>query len=615
MALGLAFGLAFGLTAGLAEGLAFSLTLGLVGGLTFGLMGGLTFGLMEGLAAGGGFAAPWILLYFRFPVYLLALFKTANANLQINPYRKSGALAFELPGLREQLMQQAFEAPEAGEDLSRFLFKRRPFQEKTAIHLKLAAIAGDWMHHRLQSQSRKFPELKEVDAYYYEYIIGNIRYKLKILELPTEDWLPAIQATRAALIDYEQETNVWRRVEYFEVFMAELDTLYATALRQPKDWGKYFVQALERWQKTATERLEALKTEAITQEPVARNIYRAGEKLRLGDQELFVGREDLRNRLKTRVVTAQAMPLFFIQGQRRVGKSSLITFLPRILDSGFKVVAYDMQEKPGLSLPQLLGVLHERVYQGCLLPLEEAPAYPESWLEAWQLFRDAMDNAAQAQSARIVLAIDEYEALHVLLQSDPAQGDALLAAMRAYAQAQNRFVFLFSGSDFFSELRGPNWADYFVQAERLYVDYLDQEAANKLIQLCDLSYPQELLERMWYDTQGHPCLLQKICRDVVAIVNDERRTSRKVTMDDYEVAYNAYITDRDDGVINVFWMQFCENRGLKDTVRQILNGEKPDDAKAILTLEDHRFIVGDAAKGWRMRVPIFEHWLQRYKIL
>ncbi len=46
---------------------------------------------------------------------------------------------------------------------------------------------------------------------------------------------------------------------------------------------------------------------------------------------------------------------------------------------------------------------------------------------------------------------------------------------------------------------------------------------------------------------------------------------------------------------------------------QILLGETPTDEKALLVLEDHRFIVRDAA-GVRMCIPLFELWLRRYQV-
>ncbi|MEO6038793.1 MAG: hypothetical protein ABIQ93_10290 [Saprospiraceae bacterium] len=433
---------------------------------------------------------------------------------------------------------------------------------------------------------------------------------------PTPDWYTQLETTRQHLSDFEQESNVHRRVRYFRAYMTELDRLYDIALRQPQEWGQYFVKNLALWQKSATEKLRDLELEATAEEPIAANIYRGGEKLKPEDKELFFGRRDLRDAFKNRVVTAVQMPMFFIQGQRRVGKSSLIAFLPSFLDRGFTVVAYDMQEQPGISLQALLQTLRQRIHQTVLHQPAPELELPEDWLAAWATFKTELDDIAQNREGKIVLAIDEYEELHRILQTQPEQGGQLLAAMRSWSQSQNRVVFLFAGADFFSELRSPNWAEYFVQSERLLVDYLGHDDSLALINLAGLHYPPELLERIFLETQGHPCLLQKICREIVTIANKTGRESRNIVEADYEEALRRSLLTPDDGVVNIFWNQFCENRGLKTTVRQILNGESPADERAVLVLEDHGFIVRDdttPAKWW-MRVPLFEQWVRRYQV-
>ena len=581
----------------------------------------------RGLAGGLAFGFTWLFFFTRSYFYLyqsiLGFFKPYS--LAKNPHLKDGVIYFPLPGVQKKFQKEAFDTPEKGQRFSQFLFKRRRLQKQLAWYVRLASVAGQWKSQRCISRVLKeFPEIDK-DAVRQEDRSLFINLSRQVIQLPTLDWLPQIEITRLQLLDFEQETNIRRRVKYFKAFREALDKLYDFATQQPYGWGQYFVKALELWQKSASEKLRDLEIEAATEEPIAENIYRGGEKLKPEDRELFLGRSDLRDAFKNRVLTAAQMPLFFIQGQRRVGKSSLIAFLPTILDRGFKVVSFDMQEHPGLPLPALLLQWQQRIHETLgvqpAAPPESEPApaaaAPENtaqtWIAAWQAFRTDLDAIAQTQEARIVLAIDEYEELHRILQSDPVAGGQLLGAMRAWSQGQNRAVLLFAGADFLSELRSPNWSEYFVQAERLFVDYLDRTDALKLINLVGLKYPPTLLETMYLDTLGHPCLLQKICREIVTIVNKTGRESRAVTEADYQEALRRALLMPDDGVVNIFWNQFCEYRGLKPTVRQILQNERPTDERAVLVLEDHGFIV-PAGGGWRMRVPLFDLWLRRYQV-
>jgi len=617
----LAIALGYGLGASLGYGLI-SLARSMARFLTVALALGLALGLAAGLAAGLSFGlavfVTWLFFYYRMYLYLFYIgvdyFK--KNTLSKNPHRWDGGIFFPLPDMLERFQKEAYESPEAGEEFAHFLFRRRRFQDHLAWYVRLASWAGVWGGKRCVSSAFKnFPKIEKEDVWLEDRALF-INLSRQVIPLPTSEWQPQIETTRLALLDVEQESNARLRVQYFNIFRDELDKLYDLSLRQPRDWGQYFVKALELWQKTAATKLRDLELEAAAEEPIVANIYRGGEKLRPIDKELFLGRDEMRNNFKKRVVTATSMPLFFIQGQRRVGKSSLIAFLPSILDRGFRVVAYDMQEHPGIPLPALLLKIRERIRETLRIQ-PEASQQPEpehtDWLEAWHSFRTDLEGIAGQEDAKIVLAIDEYEELHKILKTDPDAGAHLLAAMRSWSQSQNKVVFLFAGAEFFTDLREPNWGEFFVQAERLYVDYLGHDDSIQLIKLAGLHYPPELLERMYQDTQGHPCWLQMLCRDIVTMVNKTGRTSREVTEADYEAALNRILTDRDDQVMRNFWHQFCQNWGLKDTVRQVLNGETPTDERALLMLEDHQFIVRDG-EGLRFRAPIFERWLSRYQV-
>ncbi len=628
LAFGLAFGLAVSLVYGFAQGLAFGLAYGFAVGLAYGLVVSLVFGLAVGLAYslvygltfGLAFFINWIIFDYRLYSYTWYSVKCilGKYSLVKNPHLHDGVIGFPIWGMAEQFQKEAFEDPEKGTEFTGFLFtSRRILQYPLAYQIRLASTAGHWRKNRLDPFAIKnypFPSIEYSSMMVKdEWVFFQTSRTEKLFSPPNPDWYTQLESTRTHLSDFEQESNVQIRVRYFRTFREELNKLYDLALRQPPEWNEYFVKALELWKKSAADKLRDLELEAAAEEPIAANIYRGGEKLKPEDKELFLGRADLRDAFKKRVVTAVQMPLFFVQGQRRVGKSSLIAFLPSFLDRGFTVVSFDMQEHPGLTLRALLQKLRERIHSVVLGQNAPETPLPDDWAGAWQAFREELDGIASAREARIVLAIDEYEELQKILQTNPEQGGALLGAMRSWSQSQNRVVFLFAGADFFSELKSPNWAEYFVQAERLYVDYLGHDDSLALINLVGLKYPAELLERMYRETQGHPCLLQKICREIVTIANKEGRESRAIVEADYEEALRRVLLMPDDGVVNIFWQQFCENRGLKDTIRQILRGETPTDEKALLVLEDHRFIVRDAA-GVRMRVPLFELWLRRYQV-
>lgn len=604
---GLFGSLVYGFVGGLVVGIALSFIKDLFFNLITDFFLALVFSLIlgffiagvnkSGLVYGMGTTLGVISGHFRivpyFVWYALKFFRK-QYNLKVNPHRWDYAIYFSIPGLQHKLAQEAVENPVTGSDLSNFLLQKRRYQNKLAYCLQHASFAGTLRQNRLNFQILDFPELPDKAQTYK----------------PTPRWYTLLQQTRETLADAERENNIHTRLQYWAIFTQRLQEFKAQTITEPRVWSQYYLPSLEKWEKSAAERRAELELEAQNAEPICRNIYRGGEKLdpRV-DKRIFLGRDDLRDSFKIKVLTAQSMPLFFIQGQRRVGKSSLINFLPEFLGSGFVVVQYDMQEEPGdvLAWLQALRQRFHRQLQPAKEPPEWAP--PEDWVEAWKEVRAELEELAAKDGRRFILAIDEYETLHGYLQKDPEQAARLLSAIRSFSQGQNQVVLLFAGADFFSELKAPNWNEYFPQAVTLYVDYLKKPDAFQLIQAVELRYPPELLEEMYEQTQGHPALLQKICQEIVTIANTEGK--RDITADDFQRVLSKHILRPVNGVTDVFWGQFCELRGLQPAVRQLINGEEITDQRALLQLEDHGFIIKKDGR-WKLRAPIFEKWVERY---
>lgn len=302
------------------------------------------------------------------------------------------------------------------------------------------------------------------------------------------------------------------------------------------------------------------------------------------------------------------MLMFLIQGQRRVGKSSLLHFLRVLLGSGFRVVYQDCQDARVSGIEQWLFDLHRRVHLALGLDIAVWDV-PKNWLNAWQALQAMLKSCCADQSFKMILAFDEYEVLHTYLQEDPKQGERLLAAMRSFSQQQNKVVFLFVGAALFSELQQPAWATKFVNAVRFKVDYLSEVEGKCLItEPVDLKYSDALLNKMFEVTQGHPALLQGLCSHMVDLANQHER--REMNQKDLGLATDKMI-DLSTLAITIFWQEFCVTHQCQEVVRCIVAGEKVEKNKSLYILEEHGYIVAEK-NGWKIRVPLFEMWLQKF---
>jgi hypothetical protein len=514
-------------------------------------------------------------------------------NFYNSPYRQDERIWFSLWGVSNKLRRLALVTPHDAQKFVAFLREFRPLQSKLADEIAYAACAGVWL-----SQPLTFECL----------IPPNIENKTV---QPSDDWLNQLHTLKAQLVAYRHQIQPSLKQQQFQLVRKQLTHFYNQTLVEDRCWREEYLQALNLWQQVAQDEARKLDAEVQQQEPITRNVYLSGEALRPNSNaQVFLGRDDIKNELTRRICSAEQMPLFLIQGQRRVGKTSLLNFLEPLLGSGFRVVYQDLQSaRIGSTVPSWLADLQAQIHSKLGLP-EVKESVPANWLMAWQWFEA---NLAQLQldDYKLILALDEYEALHRLLQTDPDQGGLLLAAMRSFSQRQNQIVFLFVGAALFIELENPHWAHYLVHAQTFRVDYLPYADAHRLItEPVSLIYSPELPEQMVNLTQGHPALLQLLCSEMVNIAN---RTPRKnMTQADLDTAVQKVIDDSSTVPMVVFWQQFCADSACKATVRDLLHDLPPRDKKQLNRLREHGFIVMNTEGKWQLRVPFFEKWLRRF---
>lgn len=602
-----AFGLVFGLALGIVLEIGpFELIFGLFFGLVFVLVFGLSGGINGEVAIPFGFGLIFIpafnLIYFRLPFYpFYFVYGVFAHNFERNPYLKDGSIPLPLFLLDKQLIRLAYEQPDKADEFAEFLLEYRPLQYWLAAKIPLAANAG-----RLRQQAVElnadalvlpsFPEDEDLVKFH-----------------PSVKWQTNLVQLRTQLVHSQTQSQIGLKKAAFERFFKLLKKFRKETILESSKWNNFYLDAIDVWLKVSEEYLNTLKQQAELFEPITSSIYKPGDALHVEfDQTIFVGRDDLKDALSFEILTARQMPLFLIQGQRRVGKTSLLNFLPHLLGPRFKIVPIDLQG------------LGDRTVHGWLLALTRAiikafggqsfrwnPA--EDWLKAWEEFRKFVERKTTGKDFKLVLAFDEYEILHDdILQRDPPQAARLLGAMRSFSQQQNQVVFLFAGARFFSELQQPNWNEYFVQVKHLRVDYLKRPDVLHLIQRptpdFGLVYADDLANRIFDLTQGHPALAQQICSEMVNLAN--MTNHRNMTHDDLTQVLAEKTLFWENLTIQIFWTQFCSPAD-RATVKQILAGTPPTDPVSRYRLELHGYIVKDG-DGWKMRVPLFEEWLRKF---
>ena len=605
LALGLTGGLTLSLVRGLALSLAATLLGSLFGGLAEGLFGGLFGGLLGslfgGLALGLIFGLAFYIGYFKllfYPFYYSYAF--FRCNLRRNPYLGDAYIWLPLPQVERTLLAGSWKDPDLGLQFSNFLFEYRPLQQKLAFRIVHAATASLWFHHPLKVDQfkAKIPPHEAPE-------LGHL--------MPSSAWFKALDAARDDLIIAEKQTHLGLKKESWEKFHTSLCDFKDITLRQAGNWKMDYLKAISQWITECDKALERMAQNLQTIEPITRNIYRIGESLEPGQfgAQTFTGRQDLRDELSIRIGSSALMPTFLLQGQRRVGKTSLLNFLQELLGHGFLVIIQDMQSDEFRTVSDCFSGFRKRIGEQLELNVKEK-SLPKNPMHAWHTFRVFLEKISIGKERKIILAFDEYENFHKLLKVEGDIGDDLLGAMRSFSQHQNQVVLLFTGLYLFTDIGKPDLSRYFVHTYRLKVDYLKQTYAEKLItrpyEDFNLVYPQELVAKIWHLTRGHPALLQHIGFEMVSRANINMK--KQMTAKDLEAVLDEKVLDRDNAVMVTFWHHFCDD-SLKETVRQIMAGKTPSCKKDLLRLLDYGFVIKEN-NNLRLRVPLFEQWIKRH---
>lgn len=629
MATGIIFGLSFGLYNSLLSvrmsfvliGGAFgclqwltarttSLYAGSVLSLVIGIFIWLTVGLLSGWTAGGatafmvayGIILIWYGLTFFFWQYsFLKSFFEKNSPTN-NPYLRSGTILLPIYKVERDIVEMLENHGDLGKlnQFIHFLLEWRPFQRNFAMELGHLVEGAKLRIYVLDVRGLQKPIFsKDIKKYYPAH----------------PEWYQQYEYCREALSLTLNEHNKYEQyLGYKEKVLPSLKRWRSMAATESPLWHRPYLDGLDKWIQETEERITKLGTESRLESPFGSNPYLPKKALRVeSGRELFKGRDEVVQQLSHHVGTALQMPMLLLQGQRRIGKTSLLNYLEKMLGSRYKVVKLDLQAPECATMPQWMTGIH---YEVCnKLSIEHKWAADDNWIKSWQELSDFLKQSSDSLNEKLIIAFDEYEKLHEFFEERPKEGGQLLAAMRNFTQHQGKVVFLFIGQYIFADLKNPNWSEYLVQAERIRIDYLSEMDARLLMNHprpdFELEFDDIILDKIIHLTQGHPSLLHEIGSELFNLCS--QRKTAQITQELLQEVLDTKILDRSNNTIEIFWSQFCHAPRYKEAVLAIIASGVCEDKPVVLRLKDYGFIVEKEPQRYKMRVPIFEEWVNRNK--
>jgi hypothetical protein len=408
-----------------------------------------------------------------------------------------------------------------------------------------------------------------------------------------------------------------------------LNTFRETALNRMLD------EVVHKWNNVALREQEYMER-SMDRAGQIENPYTPGLVLELHDP-LFVGRKDLAHQL-SEALRRTRRPTFFLTGERRMGKSSILKQLPDLLGSHYLPVFYDLQSTGiASSIAALLAAIAERIYE---LLITRGMLIKELSYE--QLREDQRDNEAvvyhrfgrwlkevervlEREDHVLLLAFDEFEKLEEAGRKQHLDLALLLDWFRSIIQNHSRVALLFSGVKMVSDM-GGNWAGYFVNVETLRVSFLRPDEARQLIvePLANFSgtqvFAESVVNEIMQVTRYHPFLTQAICSIIITNLNATTRI--QADLDDVANAVEELFQKWGDYFRDMWDRTDAEQRRYirvvqasgSGTLAQIQEAGGLDEATTQRALQKllKRDLLSVENGQYRISMPVFAEWIERH---
>ncbi len=391
------------------------------------------------------------------------------------------------------------------------------------------------------------------------------------------------------------------------------------------------------WLETVQQELADFE-QLIYADHAIRNPFIPGKSVILNDSR-FVGRYEVAQQLAERLNRERNHPVFLLNGERHMGKSSLLMNLSQLLGSLFIVVIIDMQRSTVSSIMVFLSNLATSIWEmvvrrGIRIKklkyeyLQEASEQSEAAVyHIFDRWLNELEGELEREAKMLLLAFDEYESFELADQFRHFNLKSLLTYFDSIMQRSHRIVLLFSGLATFAEMQ-TSWGDYFVDVQTFKVSFLQPQEAHHLITKPGSYFPgeqvfdEDVVRQILYVTACHPFFIQGVCSTLIEQLNSEGRFPAAVQ--DVVVAASRFLDTWWDRYFLDLWRRtdsvqraclvILDKWGICDTL--MLQREAKLDESIVLRAMDgllRRDVIRRESAGYCIAAPLLCEWIGRLK--
>ena len=320
----------------------------------------------------------------------------------------------------------------------------------------------------------------------------------------------------------------------------------------------------------------SLIDEEVDFQPIA-NPYIPGMPIEIRSRNIFFGRTDLLAWARDNLQGATQHNVLVLHGQRRLGKTSILKQLPRVLDTRYYLSAFfDMQGfNPSSDTAFLYDLAEEIAFQlegaGLNPPPLEFHEFQESASGGFNRFIRSCKKVLAGKL--MVLMIDEFDQLEIKVR-EGGLSSSIYELIRHHMQHSHHLAFIIAGTERLLELSREYWSILFNTALFKEVGFLDESATRTLITEPTkgaLTMDEPVVDKIVDITSCHPLYVQVICQHLVHHMNQVKRSV--VTLNDVETVLQKSIQGADAQISFIYRDQATEEEQLVMSTMSTAIGE------------------------------------------
>jgi hypothetical protein len=454
--------------------------------------------------------------------------------------------------------------------------------------------------------------------------IGNIHKTLATgdLEGPASKLLNTFSSISKKVEFALRYNSALNQLEFLDEPKSDLEQTLRTISVSNEHYTIRFHPVAMKWQTILDDYFRHLEEKQEISSP-----YIVGMPL-LEKEKTFIGREDVSIHIETFLRKSNCPPLL-LYGQRRMGKTSLLNNLGRLLPDEIVSLYVDLQgctndKGHATLLFNIVKAMRKSALnrRGINLP----DLLKESLVEApFTCFSEWLDSVEQIMDSRgchtVLLTFDELETLYQATEDGRINERSVLGMLRHLIQHRQHFKILLASSHTLDELQ--RWSSYLINVQTIKLGYLEEQEARTLIERPTakfmLQYQPEACRRVIDLTNGHPFLLQALGHAIVNLKNEQDFALRHlVCLADVEAAVPEVFKHCCEFFLNIKDNQTTNGQVILQFIaaheegvivsQKALELKFPSQLDRALNLLQRRDVIEQTDGGYRFQVELIRRW-------